>query len=155
MFEDFKQLAIQLDFSISTTKLQLLKALDNLKRSCKNLNEVNEKKLKVLKKTSVRDFIKTMRIPLCITSPSTMKNLENNAKKTMKKKTSLTTTIPDKIEITLRDEKGCIHERFAIIRELAASNLFMKSVILMNRSWCLGRNATKNIRWKQTISKRY
>lgn len=29
----------------------------------------------------------------------------------------------DKIETTVRDEKGCIHERFAIIRELAASKI--------------------------------
>lgn len=124
IFEDFKRLTEHLDFSMSTTKLQLLKALDNLKRRCKALQEGNSKKVKAIKKTTVREFVKIIKIPLCITSPSTMKNLEGTKKSSSKKKTSSTTTIPEKIEITLRDEKGCIHERFAIIRELAASKPF-------------------------------
>lgn len=129
MFDDFEKMVEHLDISISTIKLQLLKALDNLNRSCKSLEEVNEKKMKAIKKTTVRDFIKAIKIPLCITSPSTMKNLESNSKKAPpnpKKPATATTTIPEKIEITLRDEKGCIHERFAIIRELAASKVITK-----------------------------
>mmetsp|Transcript_39057 Transcript_39057/g.34741 ORF Transcript_39057/g.34741 Transcript_39057/m.34741 type:complete len:425 (-) Transcript_39057:1022-2296(-) len=119
MLQDFKRLATHLDFSISTTKLQLLKALDTLKRNCTALYEVNEKKRKAIKKTYIREFIKTVKIPLCITSPSTMKNL--GAQPPSKKGDKKSSTIPDKIEITVRDEKGCIHERFAIIRELAAN----------------------------------
>jgi len=122
IFEDFKQMADQLDISISTIKLQLLKALDNLKRNCKALEEVNEKKKKALKKTFVREFIKNVKIPLCITSPETMKNLEDHTKND-KKKSSATTTTPERIEITCTDEKGCMHERFAIIRELAAARI--------------------------------
>lgn len=123
MFEDFKAMANMLDYSISTIKLQLLKASDNLHRNCKALNEVNEKKMKALKKTYVREFIKNIKIPLCITSPSTMKNLEDRTQRaglsTKKKPTSNTTS--DRIEITWTEEKGCMHERFAIIRELAAN----------------------------------
>ena len=143
MFEDFKLMAEQLDFSISTTKLQLLKGLDNLKRSCKALHEVNEKKMKAIKKTTVREFIKTIKIQLCITSPSTMKNLEGKAKSSTKKKSSTTTTIPEKIEITLRDEKGCIHERFAIIRELAASTFIGRQSSNLIRWWSTWRNGNQ------------
>jgi len=124
MFEDFKKMANDLDFSISTIKLQLLKASDNLHRNCKALHEVNEKKMKALKKTYVREFIKNIKIPLCITSPSTMKNLEDRTQRAglnPKKKSSASNTTSDRIEITWTEEKGCMHERFAIIRELAAN----------------------------------
>ncbi len=123
VFEEFKLMTEKLDKSISTIKLQLLKALDNLKRNCKALHEVNEKKMRALKKTIVREFIKTIQIPLCITTPETMKNLEDHTKVNDKRKSSATTTTPEKIEITCTNEKGCLHERFAIIKELAARKL--------------------------------
>jgi hypothetical protein len=118
IFSEFQALTEKLDYSISSVKLQLLKAHDTLKKNCSMLNEINEKKKKAIKKTIIREFIKDTKIPLCITSPSTMKVI-TNAQKSAKKPAN----IPDKIEITMRDEKGCIHERFAIIRELAASNI--------------------------------
>lgn len=122
IFTDFQKMATNLDFSISTTKLQLLKAYDALTRNFSALDEVNEKKKKAIKKSLIRDFIKSAKIPLCITSPSTTKTLGAATKGNAKKSTS----IPEKVEVTVRDEKGCIHERFAIIRELAASSILLR-----------------------------
>ena len=119
-------MAGRLEFSISTTKLQLLKAHDALLRNFAALNDVNDKKKKAIKKSLVREFIKATKIPLCITSPSTTKTIGASVKSSVRRST---TTGPEKIEVTIRDEKGCIHERFAIIRELAASNIFFEHSI--------------------------
>jgi hypothetical protein len=119
MFQEFNELAMRLDYSISTTKLQLLKAFDTLKRNIEHIKDINEKKKKAIKRTYIREFVLSVRISLCLTSPSTMKQLGANQKAFSRKGGP---QIPDRIEITARDEKGCIHERFAIIRELAASN---------------------------------
>lgn len=134
MFTDFQKMATNLDFSISTTKLQLLKAYDALKRNFSALDEVNEKKKKAIKKSLIRDFIKSAKIPLCVTSPSTTRSLGNATKGTSAKKS---TTIPEKVEVTVRDEKGCIHERFAIIRELAASSIKVLKILAnyLKRWW--------------------
>lgn len=128
IFQDFKTIASKLDFSISSIKLQLLRAYDALNRNYVSLKEVNEKKKKAIKKAMVRDFIKQTKIHLCITSPSTARTLGNSYKAPNSKKGSMIPgsdkPLPDKIELNIRDEKGCIHERFAIIRELAASKIF-------------------------------
>ena len=126
MFTDFQKMANNLDFSISTTKLQLLKAYDALKRNFSALDEVNEKKKKAIKKSLIRDFIKSAKIPLCITSPSTTRTLGAATKGLSNKKS---TSIPEKVEVTVRDEKGCIHERFAIIRELAAGSIILLRIL--------------------------
>jgi len=151
VFEDFKKMSGALDYSISTTKLQLLIALDALKRNYSSLYEVNEKKKKAIKKALVRDFIKTTKISLCITSPSTARTLGAGMGKVAPRKSTTITSaekaIPDKIVINTRDEKGCIHERFAIIRELAASNkknLPLSKLTLRRRhAWKYGRNGRK------------
>lgn len=138
MFQDFHELALRLDMAISTTKLQLLKSLDNLRRNIENVREINEKKRRAIKKTYIREFVMSVKISLCLTSPSSMKQL-GNPLKTGSIAQKNRTQIPEKIEITPRDEKGCIHERFAIIRELAASKI-RKSDLICNRWWCYTRH---------------
>lgn len=60
-----------------------------------------------------------------------MKNI-TQAQKNQKGKAP---AISEKIECTMRDERGCIHERFAIIRELAANGGVMGTI-------SQGRNST-------------
>jgi hypothetical protein len=120
---EFKELSVELDYTISVTKLQLLRALDALKRNYASLKELNEKKRKAIKKSYIREFIRNLKIQLCITSPQTLKSLgtpQIKSKDSKDKKSG----VSDQIEVTIRDEKGCIHERFAIIRELAASKSY-------------------------------
>ena len=113
MFLNLKDLTDKLDFSISTTKLQLLNALDNLKRSCKAMQEINEKRIKAIEKSAVKEFIMTAYVPVCITSPSIMKKLEDSVTKKKTKKKMMSSSIGTETEekIVLRDIKGCLHEK--------------------------------------------
>ena len=124
MYGDFEKVAQQLDLTMSKTKLQLLKGLEALKKRYASLENLNEKKRKALKKSFVREFIRMIKIPLCVTSPSTMKSLVSEEQAQQRSSLKKSTTIPDKITLILKNEEGCIHERFALARELASSILF-------------------------------
>lgn len=119
MMEEFKGLTERLDLSVSTIKLQLLKASDIVKAKSAYLNEVKKDRNNALRRENVWEFIKSLRLPICVTSPSTMGSFFKEAAKNNPKKSKL---FSDKIEVLLRSDKGCIHDQFSIMKELTISN---------------------------------
>ena len=111
MVQEFKAVSVHLNNSIIETKLQLLKGLDSIRRNCAVLKDIYEKKKKAIKKTLIREFIQTVTIPLCITSPSTRKNLQPKTGKVL---------VNTSEKIILVNQKECNHERFSFMKDLAS-----------------------------------
>lgn len=128
MVVDFREMIYNLNENIVESKLQLLKGVDTMTRNFIALKEVNEKKKKAIKRGVVREFIQTVSIPLCITSPSTRKqfssappvtpNSKNMSKSMLQpvQHESLAST-----KLVILKQKDCIHERFAFMKELTSN----------------------------------
>ena len=113
MIYEFKAVNLDLNNSIIETKLQLLKGLDLIRRNCIMLKDIYEKKKKIINKTLIREFIQTVTIPLCITSPSTRKYLQSKMAKV---------SMNSNEKIILVNQKECNHERFSFIKDLASKS---------------------------------
>lgn len=118
----FQQVFQNIESSKDAIRIQLLEAANTLKTKSKSMREINRKKEKFLKKLFVIDFIKKVKISLCITGPSSALSITElfDGKKSFSKGSN---TMPTKISIIIRNEEGCIHEKLNIARELAASIL--------------------------------
>ena len=120
IFGELKSRAENLDTNLSSIKLQLFDAKEILKSKNERLSEVDKERAKALKRDNIWDFIKSLRIPVCITSPSTMGSMLKDAYKNNANKSKL---LSDNIEVHLRGNKGCIHDQFSIMRELTISKI--------------------------------
>lgn len=123
MLEESKAQTRSLDANLSSIKLQLFDAKEILKAKNERLAEVDKEREKALKRDNIWDFIKSLRIPVCITSPSSMGNMLKDAYKNNSNKSKL---LSDNIEVHLRGNKGCIHDQFSIMRELTISNTLLQ-----------------------------
>ena len=115
MVQEFKDVSLDLNNNIIETKLQLLKGLDSIRRNCAVLKEIYEKKKRAIKKTLIQEFIQTVTIPLCITSPSTRKHFQPKPGKTLNNSSE---------KIVLVNQKECTHERFSFMKDLASKSYY-------------------------------
>lgn len=128
MVTEFKDMIYTLNENIVEAKLQLLKGLDTVTKNYLALKDLHEKKKKAIKKTVVREFIQTVRISLCITSPATRKCFAtpqaNPNQRGMSRSSILQPVQHESLsspKIVILKQKDCIHERFAFMKELTSN----------------------------------
>ena len=112
--DEYRKTMDTIDASISKMKADTLSGIDSLTMRGKYLQEVLDEKVTRLSKYNFWQMLRMLRVPLCITCPSNMERFNmGNAKKSG--------WSSDKIEVIVKADKGCIHERMSIMRELATS----------------------------------
>lgn len=119
IFDEFKKITDNIEASTSKTKTDVLSGIDSLSKQCDYIREVLDERTNTLKRVNFWQLLKTLSVPLCITCPSNMDRERFNLNMGGNKKG---TWSPDKIEVIVKIDKGCIHERMSIMRELATSN---------------------------------
>jgi len=119
--EDLKKLMENIHSSISSTKFQLMDGIDTIKAKFEYLREIVEERTLTVKRMKIRQIIKGLKIPLCISSPSTLDRYVNESTKSGNKKSNAGWDSEKKIEIKLRADQGCIHQKFSMMKELSLS----------------------------------
>jgi len=119
--EDFKKITENIHNVASATKYQLWDATDTIKAKFEYLREVVEERTLTFKRMKIRQIIKSLKIPLCISSPSTLDRFVNDSTKSGNKKSNAGWESEKKIEIKLKADQGCIHQKFSMMKELSLS----------------------------------
>ncbi len=118
---DMKKLAENIFASISLAKFQLIEGLQKIRSKCSYLKKIAEERRLTYKRHEIRYNIKNMYLPICISSPSSIKEILNEANRSGNKKSTAGGEIQEKIKIQPRLEQGCIHEKFTMMKELTIS----------------------------------
>ncbi len=105
---------------MSAIKYQLLDAIEIMKGKVDYAKEILEEKDLSLRKMIIKQTIRTLRIPLCVSSPSTLEKFMNENKGGVKKSNAGWES-EKKIEIKLKADQGCIHEKLSMMKELSLS----------------------------------
>jgi hypothetical protein len=101
--------------NISSTKLNLLKSIDSLKRKICVVKKLYEERSFLVKRLQARYVIDNITIPVCLTTPSNKRKLPNLNKSSKKRNND--------IIIAVRTTKRCDHEKILFITQLADRNL--------------------------------
>ena len=121
---DMMALAENIYDSISLSKFQLTEGLNKIGSKFAYLKKIAEERRLTFKRHEIRMNIKDTYLPLCISSPSSIKDILSEANRNGNKKSTAGNEIQEKIKIQPRLEQGCIHEKFSMMKELTISIYF-------------------------------
>jgi len=118
---DMMALAQDVYASISLSRFQLTQGLNKIGSKSSYLKKIAEERRLTFKRHEIRMNIKECVLPLCISSPSSIKDILSEANRNGNKKSTAGNEIQEKIKIQPRLEQGCIHEKFSMMKELTIS----------------------------------